>query len=207
MSGSYKYMINKATELCHNILSTTACPGIKCHIYKDATTIDTQQFVKDEITLQHLYGGIVFMQVSFPGACFLPYAIEQDTMAMTLKAYIKLLNFFHHDYKNLIKRMEDDIQLMQSGERWMMLNPFIHFRGPADITYTMELDANNDVKLTLVIRKEGVVGGKLTATLEYSHDKSSLELPIPSIDILSHDVSILTELLDYKEDDMDVFCQ
>lgn len=205
MPGSYIYILSQANELCHNILSSATSPGINCHIYKDVGSIDTETYSKEKTLIEKFTGGVVFMQVSMLGGCFMPYNTEENTLAMTLAAYMNLLHFFKTDYKTLVKRMEEDVQVMQNKERWIVFNPFIKFRGPADICYTLDLDTCNDLKLTLVIYREGVPGGKMEATLKYNHAwLPKIKLPLSSIDILSHDKSTLAELLDYKEEGMDV---
>ena len=205
MASTYTYKLSKASELSHFILSSEKEHGIQTFIFKDCVKI-REEYASHGPLVDTLYAerpevskDIVLLQVAHPGKSFAKYADDKHKIALTLGAYLELLKFFRGEYSKLMKRIDTDIKNMTTKSEWMMLNPFISFRGPADILFKQVLDATGKFSLDLHIYKEWEQG-TLSMTLAYSDEKmGSIPLPLAPMKQLARDLPTISSLVDYKE--------
>lgn len=205
MASTYTYKLNKACELWHMILSSEKEHGVQAFIFKDCKKIK-EEFLTHAPIIDLLYADkpdaardVVFLQVSPPGKTFAKYSEDKHKLCMTLGAYLDLLKFFRNDYTKMSKKMDTDMKLMGNKSDWLSLNPFISFRGPADIYFKLVLETTPHHTFELTITKEYDTGN-LLARLVYSEDKmGSISLPLATIKTMSRDLPTINDLVDYKE--------
>lgn len=150
----------------------------------------------------NVHRDVAYLRVSSPGRAFEPYDKEKNKLAITLSAYLKLLNFFKSEYHLVENRMESDYKNMLEKKQWLPLGPTISFRGAANIEFKLILDHSNAFNLELVIVRKFDYGGKRSIYLQYT-DASMGRISLPGTVMveLSRDLPYISSLLDgeYKE--------
>lgn len=203
--ASYTYKLKEIADLCHFSLATEKDFGVQCVMLRDLTA-------SQEYTIQHcnvinaLMEGrekslkdVAFLHVASPGKGFDRFDQEKYKLVLTGRAYIRLLEFFHSDWPLLQKRLDMDYQNIRSKKEWISKYPSVNFRGPADIVYTLPLDATNTLSLDLVVTRR-CENGKTNIWLGYTDEKlGSVHLPNQTMSILAKDLANMKSLYDYKE--------
>lgn len=150
----------------------------------------------------NVHRDVAYLRVSPPGKAFEPYDKEKNKLAITVNAYLKLLQFFKSEYHLVDNRMESDYKNMLEKKQWLPLGPTISFKGGADIEFKLILDHSNAFNLELVIVKKFDYGGKRSIYLQYTDTSMGrISLPGSVMVELSKDLPYISSLLDgeYKE--------
>ena len=209
MSIIYTYRLIQAGELCHYILPSEKENGIKAYIFKSYSAQTPKEEFKCHTTsmVQTLFADrpsdylqdVVFLQGCDAGKLFCSYSEEKQKLPMTLSAYLEMLKFFQSDYAKILTKIETDFVKMHAGADWLNLNPFLSFRGPADVLVKVLLDITPKYTLELVLCKS-FLSGNVTLQLGYTDVKmGSMTLCGGTMKLLAHDLQTVITLVDYKE--------
>lgn len=203
--ASFSFQLRDTNDLCHFILASEKDYGAQClFLSETSSTKDyTVHFVK---ILRQLNDGraqpikdVAFLHVVPPGQSFNSYDNEKCKLALTTKAYFRMMDFFKSELPLVIKRMDADCLAMKQKNDWIKIFPDISFRGIADCVYKLPLDTTNTFVLDLVVFRRGD-SGKTNISLNYSDEKlGSVNLPPATMTNLANGVNNLTHLYNYKE--------
>lgn len=199
----YAYTLTELNDVCHFVLPNEQEYGMKNTILRNAPIELPEPFKSSTHLVNKLFienepRDVVFMQVTCPGKAFEAFDKEKYKLAITLRAYIELLNFFATDYPLVLKRIEGDTHCMLSGRQWLTMSPSITFRGPADICFKKTLEKTIHQDLDIYVERRQEVG-KRCVTLRYTNPDLGILYVHPSVLMqLAQERGMITNLLAYK---------
>ena len=203
MESSYSYTLSDLNDVCHFVQPNEKEFGMQNTILRNVDVEVAAPFKSQSRLVNKLFAedeprDVVFMQLTAPGKAFETYEKEKNKLAISLKAYCELLNFFASDYALLKSRMDGDIHIMSQGQQWLSMMPSMTFRNPANICFRKTLVKNIHYTLDLYIECRAGVGKK-TATLRYSNEDLGILYINPQVLVhLAKDRTIISGLQTYK---------
>lgn len=199
----YSYSLTEVNDVCHFVLPNEKEYGMKNTIFRNVPAelpepFKSQTHLVNKLFIENEPRDVVFMQVTCPGKAFDSFDREKYKLAITLRAYNELLNFFATDYPLVYKRIEGDTHAMLNGSKWLTMSPSISFCGAADICFkkTLEKTIHHDLDIFVERRHEL---GKRCVTLRYTNpDLGLLYVHPPVLMQLAQERGLISNLQTYK---------
>jgi hypothetical protein len=194
--ATYTYKIKEGCDLRHSTLASEKEYGVQCVILRNVQE-HSSPIVK--ALCDNRVKDVAFLHVAIPGKTFDVFEHEKYKLALTPKAYIKLLEFFVSDYELVLKRMESDYHAIKTKKAWMTLKTDVSIRDPVEIVFTLPLDVTNAFALELKITKRIDVN-KTNILLAYTDEEMGfIHLPPQPMMLLAESYNYLSSLYNYKE--------
>lgn len=204
--SSYTFELSEPSKLCHVWGATEHEHGVLVHLYKDISSGLPASFAKSAHTVDQLFAerptfpkDVALLQISQPATVFTTYNEESQTFAMTIAAYLKVLEFFRSDFHLVMKRMDSDVARLKDQVEWVTLTPTIQTTTVLNIVYKNTVDVCNNFNLELIVLRS-IETNRTQTLLKYSDDTmGSVVLPYLTMINTCKDRPVLTNLLDYKD--------
>lgn len=205
--SSYNFELSEPSKLCHLWGATEHEHGVMVHLQKDISSGGLPaQFIKSNHTIDQMFAerptfpkDVAFIQICPPATVFSTYQEEVNTFALTIAAYLKVLEVFRSDFHLVMKRMDSDVAKIKDQSDWVKLTATIQTSTVSNIVYKNSVDLANNFNLELIIIRN-VETNRTQACLKYSEESmGSCILPTLTMANLCKDRPVLTNLLDYKD--------
>lgn len=203
---AFSYELKEQQCVVYNLIASTESDcGVKANIVKNIASSVPLEYIKDAHVVEKLYTGrpeyptdTVLLQVALPGHAFQTYEAEPNTLAITLNAYFRLLEFVRGDLKRVLAKIEHDSNLLVQKNECVYITSTICSDSIESMVYEFVLDAFGEDRLLFVLKRSAVTK-EATIALKYSDEAlGQLMLPLKAICKLSEDRSILMKLLRYN---------